>query len=291
MKFSIALLLAGASACLTLRAEPGHTFPPIKPEDLAKIQAAVPQTAAKPAHPRRLLVFFRTEGYVHDSIPYGNEALKEIGEKTGAYAADFSNDMAVFTSDNLKRYDGLLFNSTTKLAFTDPAQRQAVLAFVTSGKGLIGIHAATDNFYTWPEAAALIGGTFQSHPWHADAIEAVKVDDPVNPVAAAFGSKGFWINDEIYQITGLYDRSKQRELLSLDMPKAQNARDPKDIVRQDHDFPISWIKSVDGGGRVFYCNLGHNKSIYWTPEVLQFYLAGIQFALGDFQRMRRPPRT
>ncbi len=267
--------------CLRLPAQPGHVFAPLSEGDLAKIAAAIPQRAAKPLHPRRLLVFFRTEGYVHDSIPFGNEALKEMGEKTGAYTADFSDDMAVFTPENLKQYDGILFNSTTKLAFADPAQRQALLDFVKSGKGFMGIHAATDNFYTWPEGAALIGGTFQSHPWHADATEAVKVDEPAHTLTAAFGGKGFWINDEIYQLTGPYDRSRVRVLLSLDMSKAQNQRNPKEIVRTDGDFPISWIKNVDGGGRVFYCSLGHNSDIYWTPQVLQYYLAGIQFALGD----------
>ena len=281
MKFLTLLFLLGAPFCLPLAAEPGHVFPPLKSEDVSKIQAALPQTAAKPARPRRLLVFFRTEGYVHASIPYANEAFRDMGQKTGAFTADFSDDMAVFTAENLKRYDAVLFNSTTKLAFNDASQRQAVLDFVKSGKGLIGIHAAADNFYTWPEGQALLGGKFESHPWHAEDIEAVKLDEPAHPLAAAFGGKGFWINDEIYQITGPYDRSKVRVLLSLDMSKPQNERDAKQIVRQDHDFPISWIKNVDGGGRVFYCSIGHNPSIYWTPQLLQFYLAGIQFALGD----------
>ena len=281
MRLKFAFVLLGTFVCLRLSAQPGHVFAPLSRGELAKIEAAVPPRALKPLHPRRLLVFFRTEGYVHDAIAEGNEALKEMGEKTGAYIADFSDDMSVFTPANLKQYDGILFNSTTKLAFSDPAQRQALLDFVKSGKGLIGIHAAVDNFYSWPEGAALLGGTFQSHPWHADATEAVKVDEPAHPLAAAFGGKGFWINDEIYQITGPYDRSKLRVLLSLDMSKAQNQRPANEIVRTDHDFPISWIKNVDGGGRVFYCSLGHNTNVYWTPQVLQFYLAGIQFALGD----------
>jgi type 1 glutamine amidotransferase len=277
--FSLLLLLSLATHA---PAELGHHFPPIKPEELAKIQAALPQAVAKPAKPRKLLVFFLTEGYVHGSIPYCNEAVKEMGDKTGAYTADFSEDMGVFTPDRLKDYDAVLFNNTTGLKFTDPAARQALLDFAKSGKGVIGIHSATDNFPTWPEGQALLGGKFDGHPWGAGDTEAVKIDDPASPIVTSFGGKGFWINDEIYQMKTPYDRNEVHELLSLDMARPQNARDPKKLHRTDNDFPICWVKQDAGGGRVFYCSFGHNPSIYWTPQVLQVYLNGIQFALGDF---------
>jgi len=64
-------------------------------------------------------------------------------------------------------YDAVVFNNTTRLSLT-PAQREALLAFVQAGKGLVGIHAASDSFYTWPEGQALLGGIFNSHPWTAD---------------------------------------------------------------------------------------------------------------------------
>jgi len=281
MKRLLFLLLFLALATFHAPAELGHKFPPIKPEELAKMQAALPRATVKPAKPRKLLVFYLTEGYVHASIPYCNEAIKEIGEKTGAYTADFSEDMAVFTPDNLKQYDAVLFNNTTGLKFVDFAARQALIDFAQSGKGIIGIHAATDNFPTWEPGQALLGGKFDGHPWGAGDIEAVKVDEPANPLVASFGGKGFWINDEIYQMRAPYDRSQVRELLSLDMSKPQNARDPKKIHRTDNDFPICWVKQVEGGGRVFYCSLGHNPSVFWTPQVLQVYLNGIQYALGD----------
>ncbi len=262
-------------------AEPGHSFPPLPPEDVARIHAALPLPVAQPIKPRKLLVFFLTEGYVHSCIPYCNEALKAMGEKTGAFAVDFSEDMGVFTPDRLRAYDAVLFNNTTGLKFTNPAARQALLDYVKTGRGVIGIHSATDNFPTWPEGQALLGGRFDSHPWGGGDVEAVKINDPANPVVASFGGKGFWINDEIYQMRDPYDRNQVRELLSLDMSKPENGRDPKKIHRTDGDFPIAWIKRTEGEGRVFYCSLGHNPSVYWTPQILQVYLSGIQFALGD----------
>ncbi len=128
----------------------------------------------------------------------------------------------------------------------------------------------------------MIGGVFDGHPWGAGDTSAVKNDDPEHPLNAAFGGKGFWIKDEIYQIGGPYGRDKQRVLLSLDMAQPRNAR-PGAKLRADNDFPISWIKTLPSGGRVFYCSLGHNEDIYETPEILRHYLAGIQFALGDLK--------
>jgi type 1 glutamine amidotransferase len=62
---------------------------------------------------------------------------------------------------------------------------------------------------------------------------------------------------------------------------------PAQLVRDDNDFPIAWIKR-EGSGRVFYTSLGHNPEIYRTPQILQHYLDGIQFALGDLRADATP---
>ncbi len=278
-----AALLAACLVTLSpVHAEPGHVFPPLTQDEMTAIAAAMPAKArVNPIKPRSILVFYRTEGFVHGSIPYINEAIRQIGATTGAFSADFSEEMSVFTPERLARYDAIVFQNTTNLAFKDPAQRRALLDFIKSGKGFrLGIHAASDNFYTWPEAQAMLGGVFHDHPWSSIDSEAVKIDDPGHPVAAAFGGKGFWIREEIYEITGPYARDKQRVLLSLDMSKAEDYRAPEDLSRTDADFPIAWVKSY-GKGRVFYCSFGHNPNLVKVPEILQFYLDGIQFALGD----------
>ena len=33
------------------------------------------------------------------------------------------------------------------------------------GKGFVGIHAALDTNYNWPEYGEMIGGWFDQHPW------------------------------------------------------------------------------------------------------------------------------
>lgn len=262
-------------------AQKPRNFPALTPAELAAIDAAVPARArAVPARPRRLLVFNRTGGFVHASIPHGDEALRRLGEKTGAFSATITDDIAAFSATNLAGFDAVVFNNTTRLAFNNPAYRRALLDFVASGKGVAGLHAATDNFPTWPEGQALLGGIFHSHPWNAKDVSAVKLDEPAHILNSAFHGSGFWIREEIYQITGPYGRDRQRVLLSLDMSRPENARPPEKIQRTDNDFPISWIKS-HGKGRVFYSSLGHNKDIFSTPEILQHFLDGLQFTLGD----------
>jgi type 1 glutamine amidotransferase len=256
----------------------------VSPDELKKIEAALPASApAKAAKPRKILVFDRTEGFVHDAIPVCDKAVELMGTKTGAYSVTVSNDMGVFTAENLAQYDAVLFNSTTQLKFGDPKQREALLAFVRGGKGFIGIHAATDNFPTWPEAVAMIGGQFDGHPWGAGGDRgqgwAMKVDDPGHILNKSFEGKGFILKDEIYQIKGPYSRDTHRVLLSLDMSQDRN-KHVSGAHRADGDYAISWIKRY-GDGRVFYCSLGHNKEVYYQQAVLQHYLAGIQWALGD----------
>jgi len=160
--------------------------------------------------------------------------------------------------------------------------RKNLMDWVKSGKGVIGVHSATDCSYRWKEYGAMMGGYFAGHPWHQ--LVPIKNDDPTNPINAAFEGKDFEVTDEIYQFNrGVYSRRKQRVLLSLDMTKLK-----KKGSRKDNDYAVSWVKT-HGKGRVFYCSLGHRNEIFWNPVVLKHYLAGIQWALGDLTGVDTTP--
>jgi type 1 glutamine amidotransferase len=55
----------------------------------------------------------------------------------------------------------------------------------------------------------------------------------------------------------------------------------------DKDFPMSWIKTYHQG-RVYYTVFGHNEDISWNPALLEYFLAGIQYALGDLKADATP---
>ncbi len=265
-------------------------------EHKAQIEANLP-TPSKPAGDRRILVFYRCEGFIHTSIPFGNHALAAIAEKTGAFSADFSDQYSVFAPDNLANYDAIVFNNTTHLK-PDEAQRAAILDFIHGGKGIVGLHAAADNFGGWDEGIALMGGIFNGHPWNGGGTWAFKVEDPGHPINAAFGGKGFWHKDEIYwyKPESFQGRERLRVLLSLDQSKAEN-RKPLENEKEapklagaspaDVDVAVSWCREI-GKGRLFYTNLGHNDLTFANRMALQHIVDGLQYALGDIEADATP---
>ena len=266
-------------------------MPELSAETLKKIEEALPAKAtAKPKKPRKLLVCWRCEGFFHGGgIAAGTKAIALMGQKTGAYATEVSADYAAFDAANLAQYDAVVLNNTTRLALPDDAKKQALLDFVKGGKGLIGIHSATDNFYDAPAAAQMIGGTFNGHPWGGGGTWAFKNEEPDHVLNRAFAGKGFKLKDEVYQFKAPYSREQQRVLLALDLSDPVTAEPAKGGARADQDYAVAWIKKF-GSGRVFYCALGHDANVFQEPAILQFYLDGIQYALGDLKADATPKK-
>jgi type 1 glutamine amidotransferase len=259
-----------------------NTLPPasvsgeVPKEDLEKIRLAAPFDApAPPAKPRKLLVFSRADGYVHDSIPWGAEALRILGEKTGAYTPVLSEDPGMFDQEKLSQFDAVVFNNNCGNPVKDPARRKNLLDFVRGGRGLVGIHCAAH--LDWPEYTEMLGAYSISHPWNAGSTVTIKLDDPKHPLVRCFGGSSFLHTDEIFRFKE-NPRNKVRVLLSLDTERT-NMNFPG-IAPADRDSPLSWVRRY-GEGRVFYTALGHQRDVYWRPAILKHYLAGIQFALGD----------
>lgn len=267
-----------------------------------KIAEAIPkETPATPKKKRKLLVFSVTRGFRHGSIDVGKVALKMLGEKTGAYEAVVSDDLENFEAENIKNFDAICFLNTTMEVFLpakgdwkkmsdeqkkaatekDARLKENLLGFIKSGGGFVGIHAATDTFYEWPEYGEMIGGYFDGHPWRhsSDVSIVVEKGKEKNPIVAGLNGEPLNFKEEIYQFKDPYDSSKVDMLLRLDHEKSEKV---KGIKRTDQDFGVSWTKPY-GEGRVFYCSLGHNDHIYYNPKVLEIYLAGIQWAFGDLE--------
>ena len=259
----------------------------IPAEDAREIENAIPAKAkVKPNKKRNLLVFTLTMGYKHSSIPYITKMLELMAEKTGAFTVTVSDNMNAFEKDNLKKFDGILFNNTTMLTFNEQKYRDNLMDFVKSGKGIIGIHAAIDNFYTWLEAAEMMGALFDGHPWGSSGTWKFKVTDPKNTIVSSFGGKDFEVSDEIYRPKQRGLREHFRVVLALDMKDKHNLS-AKGVRITDRDIPVSWLGKYNGG-RVFYCSFGHNIPIFSNKMIVQHYLDGIQYALGDLLANDKP---
>lgn len=125
------------------------------PGDVEKMMAALPSRApAKPKQPRKVLVLARAAGFVHSSIPLAARTVEELGKKTGAWSTTITYNAADINEANLKQYDAIFLASTTGHFLDDPndaaataARRKALLDFVRNGKGVAGIHAASDSYH------------------------------------------------------------------------------------------------------------------------------------------------
>src|ERR1700730_9058153 len=158
---------------------------------LAILLIMPPSHAADP--PDRVLYLTLSAGYRHDVLPLSRDIVKLLGERSGAFAVSATEDVSVFTPENLRRYAAVMFYTTGELPMSE-AQKAALLEFVRAGHGFVGVHSATDTFYLWPDYLDLIGGYFSQHPWHQRVT--IEVADRKSKLVAFLGTS-FEIDDEI----------------------------------------------------------------------------------------------
>ncbi len=251
----------------------------VTPENRQKIEAAVPKTApAQPKKPRRLLVVDLQAAYGgHGSLPYSNVAIQAMGKQTGAYEPVFNNDLANLRYDKLRQYDALFLNNTVGPILDATEVREGLLRYVREGGGLIGYHGTGRASLDWPEFGEMLGAYAGPHTTSTEKVT-IKVDDPNSPLVQGIGPEPFpWIDEFFRFPTPPYSREKLHILLTMTPDTVQNCAG---CTRPDGDYAVSWIRNY-GKGRVFYSVLGHTASDFWQPWILEHFLAGIQFALGD----------
>ncbi len=295
-------LCVGLAALVLLAGRPealADTKPAVSPEERVKIERAIPAKApAAPKKPRKLLVFTLNVGYGegHRSIPYANLAFALMGEKTGAFQTVVSRDPEIFRPESLKQFDAVFLNNTVGNLFTDAQLRRGLMDFVTGGGGLLGVHGTAVAFTRWdkggqedwPEFAMMLGARGANHRINTERVR-IRLDDPDHPVNRAFGGKGFEFCDEFFRFQEVYSRDRVRVLLSIDTQNTDMRQGQSfgKVDRPDNDYALAWVRS-HGKGRVFYSTIGHNPYVFWDKRLLEFYLAAIQFALGDLEAPTAP---
>ncbi|SNX65091.1 type 1 glutamine amidotransferase [Streptomyces sp. TLI_55] len=223
---------------------------------------------------KRVLVFSKTAGFRHDSIPEGIAAVRQLGESNG-FTVDATEDAAAFTSRNLRRYDAVVFLSTTGDVL-DAAQQTAFEGYIRHGGGYVGIHAAADTEYDWAFYGGLAGAYFQSHPAIQPAT--VTVEDRAHP--ATSGLARTWNRTDEWYNYRSNPREKAHVLASLDESSYTGGT-------MNGDHPIAWCQTYQGG-RAFYTGGGHIKESYADPLFRQHLAGGIRYAIGDAQADCRP---
>jgi type 1 glutamine amidotransferase len=214
----------------------------------------------------KVLVFSKTTGFRHASIPDGIEAIKELGSENH-FSVDATEDASAFTQDNLRQYKAVIFLSTTGVVLND-AQRQAMENYIHGGGGFVGIHAASDTEYSWPWYGKLVGAWFSNHPpgTHPATVRLEDADDPSTSSLPLTWTR----TDEWYNFRTNPRDSGVHVLATLDESTYAGG-----TMHGDH--PISWRHEFDGG-RSWYTAMGHTKESYHDPLFLFHLLGGIEYA-------------
>ncbi len=215
-----------------------------------------------------ILVFSKTAGFRHGSIPDGIKTIKQLGARY-KFTVTATEDAAVFNDESLGEFDAVVFLNTTGDVLDD-TQQEAFERYIRSGGGFVGVHSATDTEYDWPWYGRLVGAYFAGHPRIQDAV--VVVHDRKHPATRHLPAR--WERrDEWYNFRA--QPKGVTVLASLDVDSYEGSTmDP---------HPIAWCHRFDGG-RSFYTEGGHTKASYRDPAFRQHLAGGIFWAAGESKR-------
>jgi type 1 glutamine amidotransferase len=227
---------------------------------------SVTDAATTDAPPARVLVFSRTTGFRHASIPDGITALADLGAAAG-FVTEATEDPAVFAEASLAPFDVVVFLMTTGDVL-DPAGEAALEAWVRAGGGWVGIHSAADTEYDWPFYGDLVGAWFDSHPAIQEAT--IHVEDARHPATSTLPSP--WVRTDEWYNFRTNPRATVHVLLTLDESTYSGG-----TMGTDH--PHAWCRLLDGG-RSFYIAGGHTSESYGGPAFRSLLAGAVAWASG-----------
>lgn len=278
-----------------------QSFEPIKisEEWLASIEKLAPsKTTIATNSKKKILVFSKATGFDHWTIPHNAEMLKILGKKTNAFEIHIGYDIENFDKKSLKKYDAVILNNSNpsgpdRNLFSDllkqnttltaieikekaAAYEKNLMKYVAKGGGLMILHGAITVQNNSVAFSKMTGGSFDYHPKQQEIH--VKEVDVNHPMVKAFNGTGLTHFDEPYFFKNAYFDYNFRPLLYMEVEKLDGLKNEVD----EKVIYVSWIKR-HGKGRVFYSSPGHNAHSMENPELLRFFLDGMQYVVGDLK--------
>jgi cytochrome c len=218
---------------------------------------------------KRVLVFSKTATFRHTSIKQGKQFFLDLGKKQN-FGVDTTENSAVFTEENLKRYNAVVFLSTTGDVL-DPFQQTAFERFIQAGGGYMGIHAAADTEYDWPWYNDLMGGYFDGHPGNPNVQNGKMITMDKSHASSAHFPETFERKDEFYNFKSM---------------KAENLHFVVKVDEKSYkegkmgDFhPMAWYHEYDGG-KAFYTNYGHTDETFSEPLMMEHFWGGLKYVMS-----------
>jgi type 1 glutamine amidotransferase len=271
----------------------------ISEEWLSRIERIAPNGSSnKHVSKKKILVFSKATGFYHWTIPHNIEMLKILAKKSNAFEIHVGYDIDKFGKKNLKKYDAIILNnpnpigpkrdlfydllkanssmSEAEIAIEAPKYEKNLIDYVAKGGGLMLLHGAIVVQNNSRAFSDMTGGSFDYHPKQQRMH--IKEVDSTHPMVRAFKGNGFTHVDEPYFFKNAYFNYNFRPLLYIEVAKLEGVRKE---VKNNINY-VSWIKR-HGKGRVFYSSPSHNAQSLDNPELLQYYLDGIHYVVGDLK--------
>lgn len=224
----------------------------------------------------RVLVYTKNgKGYVHKNIPAAVQSIQEMGKQHG-FGVDVSDTPLIFTDENLRKYNTLIFTSTNNDVFDNAAQKVAFMRYIQAGGGFVAIHSVTGTERNWPWFKRLVGGTFVRHAAFQKFQQIVI--DTLHPSTASL-PRNWEISDECY-----YIKEINPGIRVLSVHNLNTVTDKEKPVIYGDAFPSVWCSEFDGG-RQWYTALGHDSTMYKDPIFRKHILGGIQWVVAGKNRI------
>jgi type 1 glutamine amidotransferase len=220
--------------------------------------------------PPRLLVFSKTAGFRHDSIPAGQQAIQKFAVD-GTYNVTIVEDAAAISRNNLPRYKAVVFLNTSGDVL-DEAQESALKEYILGGGGFVGVHAAADTEHHWPWYGELVGARFKSHP-HVQPAEIIVHDRrhrSTNHLSQRWRRTDEWYN---------FDQHPRQRIGAAFTLLASIDESTYIGGDMNADHPFSWCHQI-GKGRAWYTAGGHTIKSYTEPDFVQHLRGGILWAMN-----------
>jgi type 1 glutamine amidotransferase len=262
-----------------------------------KIYELAPETPGFPISKKKnILVFSLHTGFEHWVIPHTSEMIRIISEKSGAFEVVDSKDIRLFEPENLGKFDAVVLNNTCskpehRNLFWDKLRAESdadslllmkkalelennLLAYVQNGGGLMVVHGGIVTQNKSRAFSRLVGASFDYHP-PQQPIQ-IRLVEPEHPLVQVFPKEGFKHIDEPYFYSNAYEDKDFRPLLYFNNEEITGQREPAKTGKTY----VAWIRS-EGKGKVMYCSPSHNAQSFENPDLLQFFLNGLQYVVGD----------
>jgi len=243
-------------------------------ETAAQSDSSEPITTAAINCPANILIFSKTAGFRHTSIPNGISAIQAIASSRGWTTSATENAMLFTQAGYLAGFDVVVFLSTTG-DFLNNSQQTAFENYIRGGGGFVGIHGASNGETTWPWYEGLVGTEFLNHPSGTNQFQtaSMSVEEPSHPSANGLPNPWErleeWYNFEYNPetVNGVNVVLKVDESTYIGGQMGSN-------------HPIAWYREYDGG-RSYYTALGHHAETY-SDSLFRNHLEGaIEWSSGN----------